>query len=207
MGGEEWCCGYPLYGAGMREQVAELARHNAEYARSLSPEYLVATCPSCYHTWRHIYEEFIDVDELGFELMHATQLLARLIDEGRIEFTEEIPWVVTYHDPCDLGRKGGIYDAPRKIIESIPGIQFREMASTRENSMCCGGGGDVAMTEADVTEGIAERRLAQAVDVEAKAIISSCQQCKRTLQQAARQTRTRVRVLDVTELVWRAMGG
>jgi len=203
LGGEEWCCGYPLYGAGMKDQVAELARHNIEQARAIAPQTLVATCSSCYHTWLHLYSEYIDGD-LGFEILHASEFLIQLIEEGRIKMGE-LPWVVTYHDPCDLGRKSGIYEEPRAIIRSIPGMTLREMADNREEAMCCGGGGDVAMTDADATEYIAERRLAQAVDTGATAIISSCQQCKRTLLQAARKTKTRIRVLDVTELVWRAM--
>lgn len=205
MGGEEWCCGYPLYGAGMKERVAELAHHNIEQAQAWAPQALVATCSSCYHTWRHLYPEYNNgSSDLGFDVMHASEFLARLIEEGRVKMGD-LPWVVTYHDPCDLGRKNGVYEAPRSIIRSIPGMELREMPNNREDTMCCGGGGDVAMMEADVTEHIAERRLAQAVDTGATAIISSCQQCKRTLLQAARQTKTRIRVLDVTELVWQAM--
>jgi heterodisulfide reductase subunit D len=205
MGGEEWCCGYPLYGAGMKERVGELARHNIERAQAWAPQTLVATCSSCYHTWRHLYPEYNNGNgDLGFEVLHASEFLAGLIEEGRIKMAE-LPWAVTYHDPCDLGRKNGVYEAPRAIIRSIPGMTLREMPNNRENAICCGGGGDVAMMEADVTEHIAERRLAQAVGTGAQAIISSCQQCKRTLLQAARKTKTRIRVLDVTELVWQAM--
>jgi Fe-S oxidoreductase len=205
LGGEEWCCGYPVYGAGMKEDVAELARHNITKAQEVAPAELVTTCPSCYHTWRHLYPEWVPgVEDWGFEVVHASEYLARLIQEGRITMAA-LPWVVTYHDPCDLGRKSGVYDAPRAIIHSIPGMELREMVSHREDAMCCGGGGDVAMMEADVTEHIAERRLEQAVASGAMAIISSCQQCKRTLLQAARKTRTRIRILDVTELVWQAM--
>jgi heterodisulfide reductase subunit D len=203
LGGEEWCCGYPLYGAGLEKEVAELAQHNVERASSLQPKYLVATCPSCYHTWKHIYPRYISKTP-GFEVLHASELLAALIDEGRIKLGE-LDWVVTYHDPCDLGRKGGVYEAPRSVINSIPGITLVEMRNNRENALCCGGGGDVAMWEAEVTEDIAERRLEQARATGATAIISACQQCKRTLLQAARKTRTRIRVLDVTELVWQAM--
>jgi heterodisulfide reductase subunit D len=137
-------------------------------------------------------------------VLHASVYLARLIEEGRIRMTE-LPWMVTYHDPCDLGRKNGIYNEPRAIIRSIPGMELREMANNREDAMCCGGGGDVAMMEQDAVEHMAERRLAQAVDTGAQAIISSCQQCKRTLLQAARKTKTRIRILDVAELVWQAM--
>jgi heterodisulfide reductase subunit D len=117
----------------------------------------------------------------------------------------ELPWVVTYHDPCDLGRKNGVYDAPRAIIKAIPGMELREMVNHHEDALCCGGGGDVAMMEPDAVEYMAERRLAQAVATGAQAIISSCQQCKRTLLQAARKTKTRIRILDVTELVWQVM--
>ncbi|MDH7485836.1 MAG: (Fe-S)-binding protein [Anaerolineae bacterium] len=205
MGGEEWCCGYPLYGAGMKERVGELARHNIEQARARAPQSLVATCSSCYHTWRHLYPEYMNgQQDFGFQILHASEFLARLVEEGRIRMGE-LPWVVTYHDPCDLGRKNGVYEAPRAVIRSIPGMELREMANNRENAICCGGGGDVAIMEADVTEHIAERRLAQAVATGATAIISSCQQCKRTLLQAARKTKTRIRVLDITELVWQAM--
>jgi heterodisulfide reductase subunit D len=203
LAGEEWCCGYPLYGAGLEAEVAELAQHNIERARELEPKYLVAACPSCYHTWNHIYPQYV-ADDLGFEVLHASELLAQLIEEGHVKLNE-LDWVVTYHDPCDLGRKGGVYDAPRFIINSIPGITFHEMRNNRQNALCCGGGGDVAMWEADVTEDIAERRMEQAKDTGATAIISACQQCKRTLLQAARKTKTRIRVVDVIELVWQAM--
>jgi heterodisulfide reductase subunit D len=203
LAGEEWCCGYPLYGAGLEGEIAELAQHNVEQARELEPKYLVATCPSCYHTWSHIYPQYVAAG-LGFEVMHSSELLARLVREGRIKLNE-LEWVVTYHDPCDLGRKSGVFDAPRSIIEAIPGMTFREMRNNRENALCCGGGGDVAMWEAEVTEDIAERRIEQAKATGATALISACQQCKRTLLQAARKTKTRMRVLDVTELVWQAM--
>lgn len=205
MGGEERCCGYPLYLAGMGDRVLELARHNIAQAQAIAPKYLVATCASCYYTWHHLYPEYTgDQSDLGFQVLHATELLARLIEEGRIRMAE-LPWVVTYHDPCDLGRKSGVYEAPRFIIKSIPGMELREMPNNRSDAICCGGGGDVAMMETDVVEHIAERRLAQAVGTGAEAIISSCQQCKRTLLQGARKAKTRIRVLDVTELVWQAM--
>lgn len=205
MGGEEWCCGYPIYLAGMKERMAELAQHNIKQAQAWAPQAMVATCASCYHTWYHLYPEYNNGSgDFGFEVLHASELLARLIEEGRIKMSE-LPWVVTYHDPCDLGRKNGVYEAPRSIVRSIPGMELREMPNNREDAMCCGGGGDVAMMEADAVEHMAERRLAQAVGTGATAIISSCQQCKRTLLQAARKTKTRIRVLDVTELVWQAM--
>lgn len=205
LGGEEWCCGYPLFGAGMQEDVVDLAEHNIARVRELAPANLVATCASCYHTWKHLYPEYTGGgDGWGFQVLHASEFLEQMIGAGRIKLTG-LDWVVTYHDPCDLGRKNGVYEPPRNIIRSIPGIELREMANSREDAMCCGGGGDVAMMEPDAVEHMAERRLAQAVGTGATAIISSCQQCKRTLLQAARKTKTRIRILDVVELVWQVM--
>ncbi len=203
LGSEEWCCGYPLYGAGFKDEIGELARHNVEKVRSIGPKVLVATCSSCYYTWHHLYPEMVG-DSFGFEVMHATEFLAQMVQEGRIRMTE-LAWTVTYHDPCDLGRKSGVYEPPRTVIRSIPGIQLREMPHAMENAVCCGGGGDVAMTEPDAVEHVSVQRLQEAISTGAEAIISSCQQCKRTLLQAARKTKTRVRVLDVCELIWQVM--
>lgn len=205
LGGEEWCCGYPLYGAGMQGEIERFARHNIEHVKSLAPQNLVASCASCYHTWKHLYPSYTNGSgKFDFQVLHASEYLAQLIADKRIKLAK-LSWVVTYHDPCDLGRKNGVYDAPRTLIQSIRAITLREMANNRADALCCGGGGDVVMLEADVTEQIAERRLAQAVSTGAEAIISACQQCKRTLLAAARKTKTRIRVLDVTELVWQAM--
>lgn len=203
LGGDEWCCGYPLYGAGMQSEMANLAHHNIERVNALAPTNLVATCSSCYHTWKHLYPSYAN-DKFGFNVLHASEYLAQLIADKRIKMSK-LSWVVTYHDPCDLGRKNGVYDAPRAVIQSIPGITLREMSNNRADAMCCGGGGDVAMLDAAVTDDIAARRLTQAVETGAEAIISACQQCKRTFLGAARKTKTRIRILDVTELVWQAM--
>jgi len=205
LGGEEWCCGYPLYGAGMKGEIEQFAKHNIEQVKTLAPKNLVATCSSCYHTWKHLYPAYTNGrGNFGFNVLHASEYLAQIIADRRIQMAK-LPMVVTYHDPCDLGRKNGVYDAPRDVIQSIPGITLREMPNNRADAMCCGGGGDVAMLEAAVTDDIAVRRLSQAVGTGAEAIISSCQQCKRTLLGAARKTKTRIKILDITELVWQAM--
>jgi Fe-S oxidoreductase len=137
-------------------------------------------------------------------VLHATELLGHLIDEKRLQLYG-FPQRVTYHDPCDLGRTGGIYDTPRKIIQAIPGIQFTEMAENRELSLCCGGGGDAEMADAELTTAVGKRRIEQAQETGAKVVISACQQCSRTLAEAARKNRIRIRAMDITELVWKAM--
>ncbi len=199
MGGEEWCCGYPLYGAGMEELVSRLAVHNVERVKELGSSKLVATCPSCYYAWTHVYPKLVELPP-ELEVLHASEYLLQLIKEGRIELGR-VGKVVTYHDPCDLGRKSGIYDAPRAILEGIPGLEVKEMASHAEDAMCCGGGGDVEISDREVTGQVGVLRMQQAQETGAEAVVSACQQCKRTLLNGARQGKIRMRVFDISELV------
>ena len=105
----------------------------------------------------------------------------------------------------DLGRTSGIYEPPRRIIEAIPGIQFEEMEDNREMSLCCGGGGDAEMADAELTAAVGKRRIEQAQATGAKVVVSACQQCSRTLAEAARTNRIRIRAMDITQVVWQAM--
>jgi heterodisulfide reductase subunit D len=202
LGGDEWCCGYPLHIAGMGDSMAEFARHNVRKARAVGVKKVVFTCPSCYYAWAHLYPEFVDVS--GIQFQHASEFLAELLaDDGlTLGSVEE---TVTYHDPCDLGRKSGVYDAPRELLARIPGIEFCEMSASRENALCCGGGGDVEVADQAVTIGVAGQRLAQVQATGAKYVLSACQQCKRTLQEGARLNKIRVRAMDLTELVWKSI--
>ncbi len=203
LGGEEWCCGFPLIIAGMGEAAVESVRHNVEAVRKTGAKRLVAACPSCYHTWKDEYPHILE-EPLGFEVLHTTQLLEDIIGGRKLQF-RPLEEKVTYHDPCDLGRTSGIYDAPRNVIGAIPGVTFVEMKDNREYSLCCGGGGDVEMADADLTAAVARRRIEQAKATEAKVLLSACQQCKRTLAIAARREKVRVRVMDVAELVARQL--
>jgi Fe-S oxidoreductase len=203
LGGEEWCCGYPLFSAGMEGLLAELMAHNVDRVRDMGAKTLVTTCPSCHYTFSHLYPR-LDPTPLGFEVLHASQFLARLLEEGNLKM-KSFEQVVTYHDPCDLGRKSGIFDAPRQVIEGVPGVEFREMDASRQDALCCGGGGDVQIVDDNVTAMVADRRLGHAQQTGARVLLSACQQCKRTLMAAARRNKVRVRVMDVAELVFRAI--
>jgi heterodisulfide reductase subunit D len=202
LGEDERCCGYPLYVAGMRDSMKELAEHNVQRVRRVGARRVVFTCPSCYYAWRHLYPEVVDVS--GLELMHATELLHELLEAGRLKMGP-VEETVTYHDPCDLGRKSGVYDAPREVLGRIPGLEFREMAASRENALCCGGGGDVEVSDPTVSSAVAGRRLEQVAATGAKYVASACQQCKRTLQEGARRNKIRVRAIDIAELVWQSV--
>ena len=202
LGRDEWCCGYPLHIAGMGDRMAKLAQHNVQKARAVGAKKVVFTCPSCYYAWAHLYPEVVDIS--GIQLQHASEFLAELLTGDGLALGP-VEEVVTYHDPCDLGRKSGVYDAPREVLARIPGLDFREMSANRENSLCCGGGGDVEVADRTVPTSVAARRIAQAQATGAKYVLSACQQCKRTLQEGARQNKIRMRAMDLTELVWKSM--
>jgi Fe-S oxidoreductase len=149
--------------------------------------------------WKFIYPEVLG-EETGLEVLHAAELLEELIAQGAIELGE-VDMQVTYHDPCDLGRKGGIYDAPREVLRALPGMTFVEMDSRRETSLCCGGGGNLETFDPDLGAEVAAKRVAEAQAVEAQVIASACPQCERTLTRATRANRVRIRVMDVAQLL------
>jgi Fe-S oxidoreductase len=161
--------------------------------------------------WVEIYPELAG-KEIGVEVLHASELLAGWVAEQRLPLGE-LPLRVTYHDPCDLGRKSGVYAAPRQVLgaggRGIPGLSFVEMSGAGQISECCGGGGNLASFDPDVVSQIAQRRVDRACEVGAQALVSACQQCERTLMAAVRRhpeaRRARLRVLDLTELVCQAM--
>ncbi|MGQ9467289.1 MAG: (Fe-S)-binding protein [Anaerolineae bacterium] len=205
LGTEEWCCGYPLAINGDLEGAREMMRHNLEAVRATGARVLVTTCPSCFHFWKHTYPVALEED-LGLEVRHATEFLADLLEAGRIPLRDDLPeQVVTYHDPCDLGRKSGVFDAPRRILRAIPGVTLVEMAENQGGSHCCGGGGNLESFNPDLGRAIAARRIRQAAETGASVVVSACQQCERTLTNAARAERLRLRVKDVTEILLEAL--
>jgi heterodisulfide reductase subunit D len=176
LGSEEWCCGYPLLIGGQVKAAESVIRHNVDVVRSLGVKRVVMTCPSCYHSWHHVYPQI--VGELGFEVIHATEWMAEALEQGRLPLKMGRPMVVTYHDPCDLGRKGGIYDAPRKVLQAIPGVDLVEMDSRRETSLCCGGGGNLETFDPDLGAEVASKRIGEAQVVGAQVIASACPQSR-----------------------------
>ncbi len=201
LGSSEWCCGFPLLMAGQLRQARELMEHNCRQVRELGARRLVLTCPSCYHMWKHVYPQELG-QPLGFEVLTASQLLRDLLAGGAWRFGEpRRPGIVTYHGPCDLGRKGGQYEEPRQVLAGVPGFRFVEMENSREHALCCGGGGDLETFSPELTAEVAARRVAQAAAVEASYLVSACPQCVRTLTKAAKARELRIRVLDLVQFV------
>lgn len=199
LGGEEVCCGFPLLGAGFTDEILQLAEKNVAKMDELSPRMMVVSCPSCLHTWKHEYPRLLG-KELPFEVLHISEYLLHLLQQGRLKLRGKNQ-TVTYHDPCDLGRNNGIYEEPREILRSIPGVTLIEMVENRENSLCCGGGGNLEMTDKNMAEGIAQLKLEMIKTTGATTVVSSCQQCKRNISGAVRKAKMRVKVQDLTEFL------
>lgn len=206
MGGEEWCCGFPLIGGGAAgDRLEALIQHNVEAVRRSGAKRLVISCPSCYHTWKHTYEKTYG-GSLGFAVVHTSELFADLIEHKRL-IPNPQEMTVTYHDPCDLGRKSGIFDAPRAVLRAVPGLELREMRFSGPDSKCCGGGGNLEMNDPELSADVAAGRLSQALETGAGVLASSCQQCKRTLQGAARRGKVKIKVMDISEILLRSVSG
>jgi Fe-S oxidoreductase len=140
---------------------------------------------------------------VNFEVVFISQLIGELIREGRLEITGEYPRKVTYHDPCYLGRHNGIYDQPRELLRQVPGLELREMADNRENSLCCGGGGGRIWMETPKEDRFSDLRLDQAVEAGAEVLATSCPYCitnftDSSLDLADEQA---VEIKDLTEII------
>ena len=141
LGTEESCCGNEVRRMGEVGLFEMLAEENAELFRGVGAPQMVTTSPHCFNTFKNEY----GLDEV--ETLHYTQLLARLIEEGRLTFDGNVASedgekkLVTYHDPCFLGKQNKVFDEPRALLEAIPGVELVEMDRNRERSLCCEGGG------------------------------------------------------------------
>jgi len=206
LGDEEWCCGYPLLTSGFKKDFYEFAKHNIEKVNSTGAKYLVTSCPSCYHMWTHIYKEALEDIKMDFEVMHVVQYLNTIIGEKKLDL-KPLEAKVTYHDPCDLGRNSGIYEEPRNIIRAIPGVDFIELEKNRDKATCCGGGGNLEASDVELAAGIAAIRAEEIIKTGADIIATACQQCVRTIALALKKKKSKIKVMDITELVLKSLKG
>ncbi len=200
MGEAERCCGYPLIAAGMTAEAEMLRQHNVAAVRAMDAQMVVFNCPSCALTW----QEFYAPDLPGIQFRHAVELLADLIKSGRLTLDEQ-SLTVTYHDPCDLGRNSQVYDAPRRVLTAIPGLRLVEALENRDRGLCCGGGGDLEMTYPALAAHVAARALNTLTVPGVEAIVTACPQCVRMFQSAAEDEGKPVEVLDVVQIIDRAL--
>ena len=198
LGGGEWCCGFPLLAAGLPEKLEDMSLHNLEAIQQLRAEKVIFSCPSCYRTWKEHYAAEV-------ELRHTTEFIYELIESGKLRLKPLAPQRIAYHDSCDLGRFGGIYDAPRKILHSIPRVTLVELENNRSGSLCCGGGGNLEMADPELAGKLAKAKISEIQQSGADVVVTACQQCVRTIATSARRQRLDLKVMDITELVVQAL--
>jgi Fe-S oxidoreductase len=173
LGAELSCCGESVRKAGNETLFQSLAASNIGLFGENKVTKIVTASPHCFHTFKNEYPEL----EGKYEVQHFTQFLGDLIKEGKITPTKELAKTVTYHDSCYLGRHNDVYDAPREIIQSIPGVNLVEMANYRENSLCCGGGGGRIWEETKKGERFSDIRVEQAIAAGASVLAAVCPYC------------------------------
>jgi Fe-S oxidoreductase len=177
----------------------QLAMDNIQQFEKYNVKKIITLDPHAYNVFKNEYPD------LGFEaeVYHHTQILAKLIREGRIRPTKEVKERVTYHDSCYLGRYNDEYDAPRFILQSIPGIELVEMERNRENAMCCGAGGGMMWMEEREGVRVNTARTKQALAVRPSLIGSACPYCLTMLSDGtkAMEVEDQVKTMDVAEVL------
>lgn len=195
LGPKENCCGESIRKTGDEQLFKRLARENIKSFIDHGVRKILVSSPHCYHTFKNEYPGL----GMNLEVVHVSQYLWNLIQEGRLEVKGEFPKSVTYHDPCYLGRHNNIFEEPRQVLRSIPGLEFLEMPDQRENSLCCGGGGGRIWMETPRNERFSDLRVQQAVDTGAEVLVTSCPYCITNFEDS-RLNRPDSEVIEIKEI-------
>ncbi|HOK27964.1 MAG TPA: heterodisulfide reductase-related iron-sulfur binding cluster, partial [Methanomassiliicoccaceae archaeon] len=201
-GGEEWCCTSPALRTGQTDITHEFAQHNIREVETRGAKAMVMTCAGCYKTTSHDYGTYYS--NPTFPVYHFTQYVLDLIKSRKLKFTKELNLKVTYHDPCHLGRHGGVFEEPREVLKKIPGVELVEMPRNRMGSRCCGAGGGYKSAFNDLAVNIAAERVKEALATGADILVTTCPFCVLNLQAGAKQIGSNIRVLDISELLLEA---
>lgn len=204
LGNEEQCCGNEIRRMGETGLFEELVEGNVKCFESHKATKILALCPHGFNALKNEYPQG------KFQVAHSSQLLAKCLDEGKLAFKREIKKVVTYHDPCFLGKQNNVFDEPRTLLTAIPGITFKELDRSRERSLCCeGGGGRMWVESASETgERLADIRVKDAVELGAEVLATACPLCVLTLEDAVKTTghEDHLKIMDINELVAMSLG-
>jgi Fe-S oxidoreductase len=203
LGPKENCCGESIRKTGEEDLFKRLARENIKTFVENGVKKILVSSPHCYHTFKNEYPEFM----VHFEIVHLSQLLFQLLQEGRLPLNKAYEKKIVYHDPCYLGRHNGIFEEPREVLKGVSGLELAEMPDARRDSLCCGGGGGRIWMETQKGERFSELRLQQAVEVGAEVLVTACPYCI-TMFEDSRLTLDlgeRLEVKDITEIIWEAI--
>ena len=203
LGTKESCCGESIRKTGGEDVFKALARENIKTFIDHGVKKILVSSPHCYHTFKNEYPEFM----VSFEVVHVAQYLLQLLREGRLALTREVQKRVTYHDPCYLGRHNGIFEEPRELLRAIPGLALIEMADSRKDSLCCGGGGGRIWMDTPREERFSDLRLAQARAVGAEVLVTGCPYCITNFEDSRLnlENEEALAIRDITEIVEEAI--
>ncbi len=200
LGEKEACCGFPLKAAGLTEAAEALFQKNVEAVAATGAHTIVFTCPACRLTWLREYAPRLP----QIRPLHSTEFLAELIRAGRLKLNP-LESVVAYHDPCDLARTGGVYEAPRDVLRAVPGLTLREAAERRASGLCCGGGGNVEPVAPEHVNRVGADTVKKFSATGAQIMATACPQCVRVFERAVKDAQTNLTILDVVEIVARSI--
>ena len=207
LGSRECCTGDPARRLGEENLFQTQAKKNLDVLASMSFKRLLTTCPHCFNTFKNEYSDIGPISKTGpVEVIHHTELIAQLLDSGRIKVKKHLDCDMTYHDPCYLARHNGIVDQPRSILSKLStnGMgRLKEMSAHGQKGLCCGAGGGHFFMDMKIGERINNQRVDQAANTGAGLIISSCPFCLHMLEDGIGNTNRQesMAVKDIAELV------
>jgi Fe-S oxidoreductase len=203
LGAEENCCASEVRRLGEAGLFEMMVEENLEKFKAAGVRRMFTTSPHCFNVFRNDYPK-----GSGIEVRHYSQVLAEAIQKKTLEFRGQFEKKVTYHDPCYLGRHNGIFDEPRAVLASIPGLKLVEMDRSRQKSLCCeGGGGRMFLEGTNPGVRLAQLRIKEAMETGAEVLATACPFCLLTLEEAAKQLNVedRLRVMDIAEIAAMAL--
>ncbi len=204
LGNEEPCCGEAALSTGQRPYFEEVAANTTKVFKEKGITRVVTISPHCYDVFKNQYHD----NAAEFQPLHYTQYLAELVEQGRLVFNKPQKLKLTLQDPCYLGRLNGEYEAPRQILSSIPGVEIAEMKDSRQDGLCCGGGGGRMWLETPAGERFGDVRVQQAMETGASHLLTACPFCLACLEDsAASLPGACLSVLDIAELAAAAIEG
>lgn len=204
LGDAEKCCGFIPGHDGDTQLLEEIAAQNVEALDKAGAKRVIVSCSHCYKALRTDYQ--LIFGDLPFEVIHIAELFAKLIDEKRIDFRQEINKRITYHDPCFLGRQFKVYDEPRKVLVSIPGIELAEMERNKRWSYCCGSGAKItSLCYPEFTAATTKERLMEG-QIAADTIVTACTTCFSHMDRYVQKEGLGLEIIDFPIMVAKAMG-
>jgi Fe-S oxidoreductase len=204
LGSKEYCCGYISFLVGDEKEFEKCIDKNLGFFKEKGFKEIVTTCAGCYRTFKDLYPKYRTLD--GIQVFHIVEYLEKLIQDNRLKLKDGAKKIkVAYHDPCDIGRHMNIYEPPRNVIRALPSVELVEFPQNRNLAKCCGSGGGMKAFDTDMSLEIAFKRIQQAGSIGAEVVVSACPACKSNLNLAAarlrKEKKTRLKVMDITELV------